>query len=154
MLLDVLGVDQRDDGVQSDLVEDRVVHEEGLRYRHRIGETAGLNEDVIEAVTTAHQLADHVEQIAADGRDAADAAVDHLVYLLIGGDHQLRVDADLAELVLDDGDALAVVLAQYVVEQSRLPGPEEPGQDGDRQPAVLPTGCILGHLAAGGHLLV
>jgi hypothetical protein len=56
--------------------------------------------------------------------------------LFIGIDHQSVIDADLTELVLDDGDPLAVLLGQDVVEQGGLPRPEESGDDGDRHSAV------------------
>ena len=42
------------------------------------------------------------------------------------------IDADLAELVLDDGDALAVLRGEDVVQQRGLAGAEEAGEDGDR----------------------
>ena len=47
------------------------------------------------------------------------------------------VDADLAELVLDHGDALAVLLGEDAVEQRGLAGAEEAGEDGD--------GDLVGH---------
>jgi hypothetical protein len=45
----VLGVDQRDDGVELGLGAHVVVHEEGLGDRHRVGEAGGLDEDGVEA---------------------------------------------------------------------------------------------------------
>ena len=46
------------------------------------------------------------------------------------GFHDERViDAHLPELVLNHGDALAVLRAQHVVHQRRLPGAQEPRDD-------------------------
>ena len=117
-----------DDGVERDLFEHGIVEEEGLGDRHRIGESAGLDQDVVD---TADELAHDVEQVGADRRDAADAAVAHLDDLLVGGHHEVRIDVDLAELVLDHGDAAAVLLAEDVVEQRGLARAQEAGEDRD-----------------------
>jgi len=69
------------------------------------------------------ELAKDADQVAARG--ATGAAVIHLEHFLVGVDHQLLVDADLTELVLDDGNALAVMLAQDTVQQRRLAGSRE-----------------------------
>ncbi len=63
---------------------------------------------------------------------ATDAAVVHLEHFLVGVDEQLRVDADLAELVDDHGIALAVVLGEDAVEERGLAGAEEAGEHGHR----------------------
>ena len=64
---------------------------------------------------------DDADQVAAHG--AADAAVVHLEHFLVGADDEVVVDADLAELVDDDGVFLAVRLGQDAVEQVVLPAP-------------------------------
>ena len=51
----VLGVDQRDDGVEPGLLAHVLVHEEGLRDRHRVGEAGRLDDDGVEAAGPAHQ---------------------------------------------------------------------------------------------------
>lgn len=45
---------------------------------------------------------------------------------------QMRVDSDFAQLVLDDGDAAALLLAQDAVDQGRLAGAEEAWERGWR----------------------
>ena len=67
-------------------------------------------------------------EVAAHG--AADAAVVHLEHFLVGADDEVVVDADLAELVDDDGVLLAVRLGQDAVEQRGLAGAEIAGQHG------------------------
>jgi hypothetical protein len=75
-------------------------------------------------------------EVAANG--AAKAAVVHLDDLFLLVLHEdLVVDAGLAELVLDDGDLLAVLLGEDAVEERRLPGPEEAGEDGDGDEVFL-----------------
>ena len=106
-----------------------VVDEEGLGDRAGVGQAGRLDEDVVEPVAPLHQVAEDADQVAADG--AADAAVVHLEDFFLGVDDEVLIDADLAELVLDDGDPLAVLGGEDVVEQRRLAGPEEAGQDGD-----------------------
>ena len=131
MLFNVRGIDHRDDRVEAHLVEDRVVDEERLCHRHRIGESARLEEDVVDPVSAGHELAEDLEEVASYRGDAADASVGHLVDLLVGGNDELGIDVDLAGLVFDDGDPPAVFLAQNVVEERGLPGAEETGQDRD-----------------------
>ena len=77
----------------------------------------------------AHQSLDDADQIAAHG--AADAAVVHLEYFLVGADDEIIVDADLAELVDNDGIAAAVLFGENAVQQRRLSGAEIAGDDGD-----------------------
>jgi hypothetical protein len=132
VLQEVLGVDHRDDRVEPQLARDLVVDEERLRHRCRVGEAGGLDHDLVELVAALHQVAEDADQVAAHG--AADAAVVHLEDLLLGVEHEGVVDADLAELVLDDGDPLAVLLGEDVVQQRRLAGAEEPGEHGDGDP--------------------
>src|SRR5690606_11786110 len=82
-------------------------------------------------VTPPAQVAEHADQVAA--HRAADAAVvefDDLFVRVL--QQQLVVDPLLPELVLDHGDAVAVVLAQDPVEQGRLAAAEEAGEDGHR----------------------
>jgi hypothetical protein len=107
---EVLGVDHGDDGVEPGPRLDVVVGEEGLRHRAGIGEAGGLDQDAVELVLALHQAFDDADQVAAHG--AADAAVVHLEDFLVGIDHEVVVDAELAELVDDDGVFLAVLLAQ------------------------------------------
>ena len=51
----VLGVDDRDDGVEVHLSGDRI-DEKGLRDRRRIGHAARLDEDVVELVAAREEL--------------------------------------------------------------------------------------------------
>ena len=75
--------------------------------------------------------------------DAADAAVGHLEDLFVGRQHEVGVDVDLAELVLDHRDAVAVALGQDVVEQRRLAGAEEAGEDRDGHRAARCGSCVM-----------
>ncbi len=95
-----------------------------------IGQARGLDEHVVEAIAPLAQLVEHADQVAA--HRAADAAVGGLEDLLLGADHQLVIDRHLAELILDHGDALAVLLREDPVEQRGLARAEEPGQHRDR----------------------
>jgi hypothetical protein len=64
-------------------------------------------------------------EVAANG--AAQAPVVHLDDLLFLVLHEdLVVHAGLAELVLDHGDLLAVLLGQDAVQERGLPGPRKP----------------------------
>ena len=118
-----------------------LVHEEGLRHRRGVGEAGGFDDDGVELAFSSHEPVDDAHQVAAHG--AADAAVVHLEDFLVGVDHQLVVDADLAEFVDDDGVFLAVRLGQDAVEQRGLAGAEIAGEHGD--------GDFGGGSGVGGH---
>ena len=135
--LEPFGVGDGDDGVELGLAADVLVDEEGLRHRRRIGEAGGLDDDGVELALAPHQPVDDADQVAAHG--AADAAVVHLEDFLVGADDEVVVDADLAELVDDDGELLAVRLGQDAVEQRGLAGAEIAGEHGD--------GNFVGHFA-------
>ncbi len=137
MLSDMLGVDQGHDAVQRHMLADFIIDEEGCCNGGRVCQPAGLDEDVVELVLSGKQFLQDLDQVVAHVDEAADAAVLHLVDLFLRGEHQVRVDIHLAELVLDHGDAVAVPFSQYVVQKRRLPGTEKAGQDGDGNFAVL-----------------
>ena len=120
-LAEPLRVGDGDDRVELGLAADRVVDEEGLRHRRRIGEAGGLDDDGVELALALHQPVDDADQVAAHG--AADAAVVHLEHFLVRADHEVVVDADLAELVDDDGVFLAVRLGRMRLSSVVLPAP-------------------------------
>ncbi len=111
------------------MLADVLVHEKRLRHRRRVGEAGGFDDDGVELALAPHQAVEDAHQIAAHG--AADAAVVHLEHFLVGADHQIVVDADLAEFIDDDGVFLAVRLGQDAVEQRGLAGAEIAGEHGD-----------------------
>ena len=129
----VLGVDQGQDRVEQVALGDLVVHEEGLRHRAGVGQAGGLDDDALEVefalAALLGQVGQRGAQVLADR--AADAAVVHLDDLLAGvGDQDVVVDVLFAELVLDDGDLLAVGFGEHALEQRRLARAEEAGEDG------------------------
>ena len=130
----MLRVHDGDDAVEPETLLHLVVHEEGLRDRPGVRHAGRLDEDVVEPVAAFHELPEDADEVAADG--AADAAVVHLEDLLLGVDDEFVVDADLAELVLDDGDAFAVTLGEDVVEEGGLARAEEAGEHGDGDAGV------------------
>ena len=80
------------------------------------------------------EAAERLDEVTA--HRAARAAVVHrdevLLRLQLVGD-ELLVDVDLAELVLDDADALLALLHEDVVDQRRLAGAEEARDDRERR---------------------
>src|SRR5262249_36263366 len=77
----------------------------------------------------AFQAADDAAALAARG--AADAVFVQTDHFLLGADDELVVDADLAELVDDDGVLLPVRLGQDAIEQRGLAGAEIAGEHRD-----------------------
>ncbi|MNS47513.1 hypothetical protein D3C72_800470 [compost metagenome] len=107
---DVHGIHQRQDAVERHLLRHVVVHEEGGRHRRGVGQPAGFHEDMVEALRLGQQRLENAHEVGPHIHHAADAAVGHLVDLLVRGHHQIRIDIHLAKLVLDDRDAVAVLL--------------------------------------------
>ncbi len=105
------------------------VHEaERLSHGNRLGDTCGLDEQVVEALLPG-QLFNLDHQVFAKG--TADAAVRHLHQPLFGAGervfalNQLGINVDLAHVVNDHGHFQALLVVQDVVEQGSLSGSEE-----------------------------
>ena len=126
---DVVGIDHSHHAVDEGFIANVLIHEKGLHHRPGIGEAGCLDEDVIELVAPLEKVAEDSNQVAAHG--AADAAVVHFKKLLVGADHQLVVDSDLAEFIFDNGDSEAVFLGEDAVEECGFPSSEEAGEDRD-----------------------
>src|SRR5258706_3461894 len=145
LLRRVLRVDERDDRIEQVVVADLLVCEEGLRHRAGIRHAGGLDHHAVELerarVALLLQRAEDADQVAA--HRAADAAVVHLDDLLLAALDDLAVDADLAELVLDHGDALAVVFLEDPVEERRFPAAEKARKNGDGHHVLFRHGAIL-----------
>ena len=143
LLLDVTRIDQRHDRVKRVMLLEFLVDEERLRHGPRVGEPGGLDQHRIEAIAPLAQLAQDPDQVAA--HRAADAAVAGFEDLLVGADDQLVIDADLAELVFDHGDALAMILRQDAIDQRGLAGAQKSREHRDRyacrhgEPRSVPT---------------
>ena len=135
LLRRMLGVHQRQDGVEQILLGDFLVHEKSLRHRAGVGQAGGFNDHAVElqqalAFFGGQQL-QRLAQVFANR--AADAAVVHLddVFLRVV-DQDFVVDVFLAKLVLDDGDLLAVGLGQDAFQERGFARTEKAGEDGDR----------------------
>ena len=134
LLLGVLGVHQRQDGIEQIGFSHFVVHEKGLRHRAGIGQAGGFDHHALKVqlalASFFAQIAQGGAQILADG--AADAAVVHLDDLLAGlTDQNIGVNVLFTELVLNDCNLLTMGLVQYTLEQRGLARTQEAGQDGD-----------------------
>mmetsp|Transcript_25467 Transcript_25467/g.81464 ORF Transcript_25467/g.81464 Transcript_25467/m.81464 type:complete len:623 (+) Transcript_25467:165-2033(+) len=144
LLEDGRGVDDRDEVVQArDIAQAhaaRLVREgEGLGDGERLRDARRLDKDVVEAAL-GRERGERGEQVLA--QRAADAAVrelDHLLLLLENASlpHQLGVDVDRGHIVDHHRDAVALAVVEHVVEQRRLAGSEEAGQDRHGQRAAL-----------------
>ena len=114
-----------------------VAEVEGGGDGQRLGDAGRLDEQVVEAALGG-EAAHLGQEVVAQG--AADAAVGHLDQASrrgaaprVLGAHALGVDVHLGHVVDDDGDAQALAVAERMVEERRLAGAEEAGQDGDGQ---------------------
>ena len=83
------------------------------------------------------QLRHRRDEIVGDG--AADAAIGELDDVVLAAGfgaaalQHVAVDAEIAELVDDERDALAAGILQEVADHRRLAGAEEAGDDGGRE---------------------
>jgi len=129
-----------DDAVDGDLGLDLGPVEgadQGLRQR----EAGGFDDDVVGPVGPRQQGLHGGDELVGDG--AADATVrelDHILFaagLVAAAGEDFLVDAEFAELVDDQRDALALRVGEKVTDERRLAGAEEAGDDGD--------GDLFGH---------
>ncbi len=110
-------------------VEHHVVREHGLHRANDVRELAnarGLDEDAVRSVLR-HYLCQSLGEVAYQG--AADAAGVHLVDGDTGILQEAAVDADLAELVLDEDDFLSGVgFGQELFDKGSLTGSQKAGE--------------------------
>ena len=143
-------VDDRDHGVQLGEVPEPfallVDERERLGHRHRLRDPRRLDQQVVEPAA-AGQLGDLFQQVFA--QRAADAAVLHLHELLLGAvqrgaavSDQRSVDVHRAHVVDDHRDPQALAVVEDVLEQRRLAGSQETGQDRHRQALAVHRGGI------------
>ena len=129
------GIDHRDDALQAIPDHEVRVVDQGVQDRGGIGEAGRLDHQPAERLDTAvvalaQQVFQGGDQVAAHGAaQAAGAQQDHV---LVDPLDQQMVEADLAELVDDDHGVGQGRIAQHPVEQRRLAGAEESGEDGER----------------------
>mmetsp|Transcript_37464 Transcript_37464/g.105818 ORF Transcript_37464/g.105818 Transcript_37464/m.105818 type:complete len:281 (-) Transcript_37464:159-1001(-) len=144
--LEAGGVADADDAVEAVGGLHEGVGEEGLRDGGHLGEPGALDDQPVPGRPPksglprgpGRQPPEGVDEVPAD--PAAQAAVGHdgdarLAPLHRG--HELVVDGDAAELVLDDRDALAVLALEDEVQEGRLPRPEEAREDRRFHAALL-----------------
>ena len=99
----VLGVHDRNDGIEAVHELNVLVHEKGLDDGGRIGEASGLDNDTIELVDALVKLLEGRDQVSPDR--AANAAVHDLNDFLVDVLRQdLLVDAHLTEFIFNDGE--------------------------------------------------
>ena len=138
------GVDDGDDAIDGDAVA-HARPGEGADERLRQGEARGLDDDVVGRRVAGEEHLHRRQELVGDR--AADAAIGELDDLIgpavavaaIG--EQRAVEAHVAELVDDDGDAPAAGAGDQVADERRLAGAEEAGDDGG--------GDAGGHACAG-----
>jgi hypothetical protein len=135
MLPHVLGINHRDNAIQSKLVFQLIIEKEGLDNRSRIGQAGGLDENIVESIATFNEVAQDANQVAAYG--AAQATVVHLKDFFFGADDEFLIDADFAEFIFNNGDALTVMGVQNVVQKSRLARAKKPCQNGDGNSGIF-----------------
>jgi hypothetical protein len=124
----LLRVDHRQKAAQGeDMRELRL--EKGVQHRNRGGNPAQLDEQVLGPFGPLQQPEAGPDQVVADG--AADAAVGEVDRVALDPDDELGIDVDRTEVIDENRGAHAVVAAQDVIEQRRLPGAEKPGDQGD-----------------------
>ena len=141
----VLAVDQRDQRVEAQPVPEVGVPQQGLHHRAGARDTGGLDEHAVESRRPREQRPQRPPQVLPH-RAAEAAVLEHDDLLLAALQEQLVVDRLLAQLVLDDEQLLAVLLAQDPIEQRRLASTQEARHDRHGQPTVgrarvlLPSG--------------
>ena len=113
----MLCVHEGDDAVKAQRVQQVGLQIKGLNDGSRIRQTRGLDQNVIElALPLSHESAEHINQVAANGAAEASVVEEHdvLLSILLERD-KFAVDVNLAKLVFDDDDALAMITRKNTV---------------------------------------
>mmetsp|Transcript_66151 Transcript_66151/g.187877 ORF Transcript_66151/g.187877 Transcript_66151/m.187877 type:complete len:331 (-) Transcript_66151:91-1083(-) len=138
----MLGITHSQYGVQAIILAHGLIEEEGGGDRRRICQACGLNDNTVQAAPTCphvlHHLLHALDEITS--QRAADASIIHLHNRLRGALSLLDkrgVDAHFPELVLNDGDPLAVLLPEDPVQEGRLAASQEAGDHRDRDLGIL-----------------
>jgi hypothetical protein len=129
LLKHVLGIDDRDDGVELGFRADVGVDEEGLRDWRGLREAGGFHKDGVEAAFAFHQTFNDADEIATHG--AANAAIVHFEHFFVSVDDKVVVDPDFAELIHNHGVLFAVLLGQDAVQQGGLARAQEACEHGN-----------------------
>ena len=124
LLLNVHAVHHRHHGLKLEIQANPFVQQQGLHDDRGVREAGGFHHQIVEGLAPFHELQQHPQQVSLDG--AADAAVVHLEDLFFRRHDEVVVDADLAELVDDHGDAVSVRRGEDAVQQRGLAGPRKP----------------------------
>ena len=125
--LALAGVGNGDEAVEDDLL---VLLRHVLHRADHVGElahAARLDDDAVRVVLRLHVL-ERLAEVADEG--AADAAAGHFADLHAGALQKAAVDADLAELIFDQDDLLALVsLLQQLLDERGLACAQKAGDD-------------------------
>src|ERR1700730_721425 len=106
---------------------------EGLHQGLWQGKARGLDDDMVRERIKREKLLDRGQKIVGDG--AADAAIGEFDdFLGAAGEiaaavQDLRIDADIAEFVNDEGNAAAFGIFQEMANEGRLPRAKKAGDD-------------------------
>src|SRR5260370_17557685 len=101
MLPDMLSIDYGDDRIQLCLRMQYLVGEERLNHRTWIGQSGGLNQQVIEFISPSQKIPNDPNEVATNG--ATNASVVHFQNLLVRRNNQLAINPYLSELVDNHG---------------------------------------------------
>jgi len=126
----MLCVHEGDDAVKAQRVQQVGLQIKGLNDGSRIRQTRGLDQNVIElALLLSHESTEHINQVAANGAAEATVVEEHdvLLSILLERD-KFAVDVNLAKLVFDDDDALAMITRKNTVQERRLAGSADRGK--------------------------
>ena len=128
------GIEHRDDAVEPIAHHQIRMRHDGVQHRRWIGEAGRLDDDAAEfyapIVEVAEKLFQRGDEIAA--HRAAEAAAGQQHHVAADVLDQQMIETDLAELVDQHGGVGERRVLQQPVEQRRLAGAEEAGEDAER----------------------
>ena len=140
LAIGVRDIDGSNNAVAPVALGDEEIFHQRVDYRRRIGKPGSLDEYARECGDLSPQaLHEKIAQAAREvathaAAEAAGIEQDEVVVDLVD---EMMVDADLAELVDQHRRVGHCRLLQQMIEQRRLAGPEEAGEDGDRDGPAL-----------------
>ena len=128
-------VDHRDDAVEPVAHHEIGMRHRGVQHRSGVGEAGGLDDHPRKSgaaiVEIAQQALQRLDEVAAHGAAQASRRQQHDAFVDLL--HQQVIEADLAELVDDDGGIGKRRVLQQAIEEGGFAGSEKAGQHAQRK---------------------
>ena len=107
-------INERDNSIKREFIPNLIIHKKCLRNWPRISKPSRFDQDVVEFISSFHQVAKNPDQIPS--HSATNAPIRHLKDLFISIDHKTLINANFPILILNDSNAFTMFFAEYFIQ--------------------------------------